>query len=141
MSDSGRKLMQQNILETLSIFYDGNCPLCLAEIHVLKNNNQQQLLQFINIHDENLVDSPINCASALEIIHAQFENGQVIKGPTVFAEAYKRSDLTVMKWLFSFKLFQRVYAIFYVCFAKYRHQISKLIGPILVKLAKWKYPN
>jgi predicted DCC family thiol-disulfide oxidoreductase YuxK len=133
--------MQLNTLETLSIFYDGNCPLCLAEIHVLKNNNQQQLLRFINIHDGTLVDSAINCAAALQIIHAQFENGKVIRGPIVFAEAYKRSDLTVMKWLFSFKLFQRIYALFYVYFAQYRHQISKLIGPFLVKLAKWKYPN
>ncbi len=133
--------MKQNTIEKLTIFYDGNCPLCLAEIHVLKNNNQQQLLRFINLHDENLVDSSINCATALQVIHAQFENGKVIKGPIVFAEAYKRSDLTVMKWFFSFKLFQQIYAMLYVYFAQYRLQISKRIGPFMLKLARRKYPD
>ena len=133
--------MEQTQLETLSIFYDGNCPLCLAEIHILKNNNQQQLLKFINLHDEHAVDQTINCELALQIIHAQLASGKVIKGPKVFEEAYKRSNLTVMKWLFSFKLFQQFYAMFYLFFAKFRHQISKVIGPIMLKLAKYKYPD
>ncbi len=134
-------IMEQTQLESLSIFYDGNCPLCLAEIHVLKNNNHQQLLTFVNVHDENAVDQTINCDLALEVIHAQLAGGKVIKGPKVFEEAYKRSDLTLMKWLFSFKLFQKFYAVFYPFFAKFRHQISKLIGPIMLKLAKHKYPE
>lgn len=133
--------MEQKQLEALSIFYDGNCPLCLAEIHVLKNNNQQQLLKFIDVHDKNALGQTISCDLALKVIHAQLASGKVIKGPKVFEEAYKRSDLTVMKWLFSYKLFQGLYAIFYPIFAKFRHQISKLIGPIMLKLAKYKYPE
>ncbi len=133
--------MQTNKLETLSIFYDGNCPLCLAEVHVLKNNNQQQLLTFINLHDENTMDPSINCERAMQVIHARLSSGEIIKGPKVFEEAYKRSDLVVMKYLFSFNLFQQCYGLFYMTFARFRHQISKLIGPTLLKLAKYKYPT
>lgn len=133
--------MQNTPLEKLSIFYDGSCPLCLAEIHVLQNNNRRQLLKFIDVHDKDAAGSVIDCDIALKVIHAQLESGQVIKGPTVFAEAYKRSDVRVMKWLFSCSLFQQFYAVFYRFFAKFRHQISKLIGPIMLKLAQYKYPN
>ncbi len=133
--------MEKRQLETLSIFYDGKCPLCLAEIHVLKNNNQQQLLTFIDVHDNIALGETVSCDLALKVIHAQLASGKVIKGPKVFEEAYKRSDLKIMKWLFSFKLFQGLYAVFYPLFAKFRHQISKLIGPIMLKLAKYKYPE
>ncbi len=133
--------MTRKALQQLSIFYDGNCPLCLAEIHVLQNNNHRQLLRFINVQEDVSVNEGINCDLALKVIHAKFASGEIIKGPLVFAEAYKRSDLTVMKWLFSFTLFQQFYALFYRFFAKYRHQISKIIGPIMLKLAKYKYPN
>ena len=133
-------MMKKTPLESLSIFYDGNCPLCLAEIHVLKNNNQKQLLQFIDIHDADVTEA-IDCDLALKVIHAQFASGKVIKGPSVFKEAYKRSDLTVMKWLFTFRLFQPFYVIFYPIFAKFRHQISKLIGPTMLKIAKRKFPE
>ncbi len=133
--------MRRHKLESLSIYYDGNCPLCLAEIHVLKNNNQQQLLKFVNVNDENAVDQAINCELALQVIHAQLASGRIIKGPKVFEEAYKRSDLRLMKWLFSFRLFQQFYAVFYTLFAKFRHQISKCIGPTMLKLAKRLYPE
>jgi len=134
-------MTKQNPPETLSILYDGNCPLCLAEIHILKNNNRRQLLKFINLHDENIMDKAINCQLALEVIHAKLSNGQVITGSRVFEEAYQRADLIIMRRLFSFKSFQLFYGIFYITFARFRHQISKLIGPTMLKLVKRKYPN
>jgi predicted DCC family thiol-disulfide oxidoreductase YuxK len=132
--------MQHNQLSTLTIYFDGKCPLCLAEIHVLKHNNAQQLLKFVDLHDGVNVGDVINCTRALEVIHAQMENGEIITGANVFKEAYQRSDLIVMQRLFAFKPFQIIYGLFYITFAKFRHQISKLFGPILLKLAKIKYP-
>lgn len=134
-------MTQQKTPDILSIFYDGNCPLCLAEIHVLKNNNHQQLLKFVNLHDEETMDKTINCELALQVIHAKLSNGQVVIGSKVFEAAYQRSDLAVMKALFSFKPFQSLYSIFYITFARFRHQVSKLIGPTLLTLAKKKYPD
>jgi hypothetical protein len=59
----------------------------------------------------------------------------------VFEEAYKRSDVKVMKFLFSLKPFKVLYGIFYIRFASYRHQISRVIGPTMLRLAKNKYPE
>jgi predicted DCC family thiol-disulfide oxidoreductase YuxK len=131
---------QKNAPDILTIYFDGSCPLCLAEIHVLKSNNQQQLLNFVNLNDQNLIDAEINCQLAFEIIHAKLGSGELLKGSRVFEEAYKRSDLKLMKYLFSLKPFKILYGFFYIAFAKYRRQISRFIGPVLLKLAKYIYP-
>jgi len=131
---------QKNAPDILTIYFDGSCPLCLAEIHVLKSNNQQQLLKFVNLNDPNLINTEFNCQLAFEIIHARLGSGELLKGSRVFEEAYKRSDLKFMKYLFSLKPFKLLYGFIYIAFAKYRHQISRFIGPVLLKLAKNLYP-
>jgi predicted DCC family thiol-disulfide oxidoreductase YuxK len=128
-------------LEPLTIYFDGNCPLCMAEIHVLKNNNSQKRLNFIDIHDESMVDDAINCEMALKVIHAKLGDGTIIRGSKVFEAAYQRADLKVMKYLFSLTLFQKGYGKFYIMFARFRHQISSLIGPTLLSVAKRLYPD
>jgi predicted DCC family thiol-disulfide oxidoreductase YuxK len=128
-------------LDLLTIYFDGHCPLCMAEIHVLKNNNSQQRLHFIDIHDESMVDDAVNCEMALKVIHAKLSDGTIIRGPKVFEAAYQRADLKVMKYLFSLTLFQKGYGKFYAVFARFRHQISSLIGPTLLSIAKTLYPD
>jgi hypothetical protein len=76
----------------------------------------------------------------MQTIHARLGN-TIITGPQVFFEAYKRTNLTILPFLFSFRLICDCYAKFYVVFAKYRHAISKYIGPALLRIVYWKYPG
>ena len=131
----------QSITTKLTIFYDGNCPLCLAEIHFLKQHNQRDLLIFKSLQQLDFADSDIQCELALKSIHAKLGDHELIIGPEVFYEAYKRTDLRFVNWLFSLKFFRFIYARLYLIFAKYRHQISKLIGPCMLYLVHKKYPT
>lgn len=131
----------KNITVKLTIYYDASCPLCLAEIHLLKNHNTRGLLDFVSLQDLRPTDCDINCDLAMQTIHARLGESQIITGPEVFFEAYKRTDLRFFNTIFSFSFFRYVYAKFYLNFAKYRHQISKVIGPTLLNLAKKKYPD
>lgn len=131
----------KNITVKLTIYYDASCPLCLAEIHLLKNHNKRGLLDFVSLQDLRPMDCDINCDLAMQTIHARLGENTIIKGPEVFFEAYKRTDLRFINTIFSFALFRFIYAKFYLNFAKYRHQISKVIGPSLLALAKNKYPD
>ena len=131
----------KNITVKLTIYYDASCPLCLAEIHLLKNHNKRGLLDFVSLQDLRPKDCDINCDLAMQTIHARLGESQIITGPEVFFEAYKRTDLRFVNYIFSFSFFRYVYAKFYLNFAKYRHQISKVIGPTLLSLAKKKYPD
>ncbi|MBC7787969.1 MAG: DUF393 domain-containing protein [Methylophilaceae bacterium] len=131
----------KNITVKLTIYYDASCPLCLAEIHLLKNHNKRGLLDFVSLQDLRPADCDINCDLAMQTIHARLGENQIIKGPEVFFEAYKRTDLRFVNTIFSFSFFRYVYAKFYLRFAKYRHQISKVIGPTLLALVKKKYAD
>ena len=129
----------KTITEKLTIYYDGHCPLCLAEINFLEHHNHRGLLCFVDLHT---LDSSgdVNCELAMKTIHGRIGHA-LINGPSVFQEAYQRTDLKFVNYLFSFAWFRFVYAKFYVVFAKYRHQISSAIGPCLLRLSKKRYPR
>jgi predicted DCC family thiol-disulfide oxidoreductase YuxK len=131
----------KNISSKLTIYYDGQCPLCLAEIHFLKHHNQKKLLDFVSLQALGSSDHEINCELAFKTIHARLGEKKIITGPEVFFEAYKRTDLKVINFLFSFRLFRFFYAKFYAVFAKNRHKISKILGPTLLNIVQRKYPE
>jgi len=127
----------KTITDKLTIYYDGHCPLCLAEIHFLAHHNHRDLLCFVNLHTMDGT-SEVNCALAMRNIHGRIGD-ELIVGPRVFDEAYKRTDLKLVNYLFSLAWFRFAYAKFYVLFARYRHPISSVIGPCLLRWAKSKY--
>ena len=131
----------KNITVKLTIYYDASCPLCLAEMHLLKNHNKRGLLEFVSLQDLRPSDCDIHCDLAMQTIHARLGESLIIKGPEVFFEAYKRTDLRCINYIFSFAIVRYVYAKFYVHFAQYRHKISKVIGPTLLRWAQKKYPD
>jgi predicted DCC family thiol-disulfide oxidoreductase YuxK len=131
----------KTITSKLTIYYDGQCPLCLAEIHFLKHHNHKKLLDFVSLQELTTSTSEINCELALKSIHARLGDKQIIVGADVFFEAYKRTDLRMMSYLFSFTVFRFLYAKFYTFFAKHRQQISKAVGPLMLSLVQRKYPH
>ena len=94
-----------------------------------------------SLQQVNAANADINCDLAFRTIHAKLGANEIIIGPEVFYEAYKRTDLRLVNYLFSIKLIRFIYAKFYGFFAKYRQQISKLIGLYLLRLVQKKYPS
>ena len=129
----------KTITEKLTIYYDGACPLCLAEIHFLKHHNHKNLLNFINLHDLDSSSAELNCELAMKTIHGRLGDSKIITGPRVFQEAYKRTNLKLINYLFSLAWFRFIYSKFYILFAQYRHQISRVIGPCLLRWSKSRY--
>lgn len=127
--------MSQN-LSRLTLFYDGLCPLCEAEIVFLSRRNQRQLLTFVDINSVQFEPERVGvtCQQALLSMYGQYDDGGLIQGVTVFAEAYRRANLQTLAWIFSRPLLQPIFNVGYRFFAKHRHQISKLIGPTIRRL-------
>jgi len=138
---TGRQPMSRG-QESLTIYYDGSCPLCLAEIHVLTARNRRGLMNFIDIGDKAFADTghPVSCAEAMAKMHGRLGDGQLLVGVPVFAEAYRRADLEFLAWLFSRAWTRPILDIGYGWFARYRHSISRVIGPPLLHLARWWNP-
>ena len=132
--------MKTTDLPRLTLFFDGKCPLCQAEIVFLSRRNQAGLLAFVDInsdlYDERVVG--VSCSQALAEMYGQFANGALIKGPAVFSEAYRRAGLPALAWVLSRKTLAPLLALGYRFFAKHRHRISKLIGPMALWLVGGK---
>jgi predicted DCC family thiol-disulfide oxidoreductase YuxK len=125
-------------LEKLTLFYDGSCPLCQAEILFLSGRNQQGLLDFVDINSELFEPEKVgvSCEAALAAMYGQYANGSLIEGVAVFPEAYRRADLPALTWIFSRKTLQPFWRVGYRFFAKNRHAISALLGPAVLRLVK-----
>ena len=127
-----------NPLEKLTLFYDGACPLCQAEILFLSKRNQAGLLAFVDINSENYDVNTVgvSCNEALASMYAQYESGVLINGVEVFLQAYKRANLPVLVWLFSRPYLRPVLNLSYRLFARFRHPISRLLGPSALYLVQ-----
>jgi predicted DCC family thiol-disulfide oxidoreductase YuxK len=131
--------MDQN-LQKLTLFYDGACPLCQAEILFLSGRNQANLLGFVDINSKayDPLKVGVSCEEALAAMYGQYADGTLINGVTVFPEAYRRADLPTLAWIFSRKSMQPILKIGYRFFAKNRHAISRVFGPGALWLVKTK---
>ena len=125
-------------LEKLTLFYDGACPLCQAEILFLSRRNQANLLDFVDIISAQFEPQKIgiSCEAALAAMYGQFADGKLIQGVAVFPEAYRRANLPCLAWFFSRESLQPILKLGYLFFAKNRHVISSLFGPVFLRLVK-----
>jgi predicted DCC family thiol-disulfide oxidoreductase YuxK len=125
-------------LQKLTLYYDGACPLCQAEILFLSGRNQAGLLDFIDINSDRYdpVKVGVSCEQALAAMYGQYTDGSLIQGAAVFPEAYRRANLPFLSWLFSRKLAQPPLRLGYQIFAKNRHAISRVLGPGALRLVK-----
>ena len=128
-------------MQTMTLYYDGRCPLCMAEIHVLQARNQQGLLHFVDVteHSFDEVGHAISCSAALAQMHGRLQDGRLLTGAAVFAEAYRRANLPLLAWVLSRPLLKPLFNVLYRLFARYRHGISRCLGPLLLRLAKSVY--
>lgn len=127
-------------MQKLTMFYDGLCPLCQAEIQFLSGRNQAGLLSFVDIHSDQYSPESvgISCKQALASMCAQYEDGELLEGVEVFSEAYRRADLPKLAWLFSRSSLKPFWNVAYRFFAKHRHAISALLGPLALRLVNKK---
>jgi len=130
-------------MKSFTLFYDGACPLCQAEILFLQNRNQAGLLYFIDINSVQYDPQKVgvSCEEALASMYGQIEGEQPINGVAVFGEAYRRANLPLMAWIFTRSWMMPILGPSYRFFAKHRHDISGFFGPPLLKLVNTLYPH
>ena len=112
--------------ETLTVFYDGRCPLCSAEMNQLSQYDKEGKLRLIDINAENFATQypHIDKVQADRILHGQYANGDMVFGLDVTQQAWalvgknrwlKLLRLPVIRWFAD---------LGYLVFARYRSQIS-----------------
>ena len=122
----------------LTLFYDGQCPLCVAEIEFLQSRSTKDQLAFVDVTQTGFeaAGHQISCEAAMAQIHGRTADGQVLVGVPVFAAAYRLAKLPFLAWLLSRRWLMPLLQPAYVLFAKHRQAISKRIGPSVLKFSK-----
>jgi predicted DCC family thiol-disulfide oxidoreductase YuxK len=119
------------MMKKLTMYYDGLCPLCQAEILFLSRRNTAGLLSFVDVNSTQYSADVVgvSCQQALDSMYAQYEDGELINGVDVFSAAYQRANLPTLAWLFSRPSLRPMLNWGYRFFAKNRHRISSIFGP------------
>ena len=127
------------ITTKLTIFFDGECPLCKREVDFLQSKNQRKYLKFVDI---NCSDSclehnyGISYRQAMERIHALKSDGSLIKDVEVFQEAY---SLVGLGWIYAptkWPIIDKLIEFIYRLWAKNRLKLT--FRPSLEKLCSEK---
>jgi predicted DCC family thiol-disulfide oxidoreductase YuxK len=103
---------------SLTLLYDGACPLCLREVTFLKRRDLQGRLAFVDI-DRHAYDPAqwggISYRDAMARIHAIRADGEILKDVAVFREAYRCVGLgwiyAPTEWPLIGRLIDRIYAL------------------------------
>jgi predicted DCC family thiol-disulfide oxidoreductase YuxK len=114
--------------EKLTIFYDGNCPLCGLEMQKLKAHDSHNLITLENLHQENFeeVFPAISFDKAMNILHGQFQ-GKILLGLNVSHRAWTLVGKGALVAPLQFPVIKQLSHGVYLLLAKYRHPISSFI--------------
>jgi predicted DCC family thiol-disulfide oxidoreductase YuxK len=113
----------------LTIFYDGYCPLCLAEMKQLQRLDVKQNLALVDIQDPNFASlyPELDWTSLNARIHAYLHDGLLISGLDVTYLAWK---LVGKGWLYAplrWPIIRFFADMAYNAFARNRYRISYLL--------------
>lgn len=110
---------------TLTIFYDGNCPLCSLEMQKLKGYDNDNKIALVNLHQENFhSDYPeIDFNKAMKILHGQYK-GKILLGLDVTHRAWTLVGRGLLVAPLQFPIIKQLAHTGYLFLAKYRRPIS-----------------
>ena len=114
---------------SLTLFFDGSCPVCVREMNQLKNwdtNNELRLIDATN-HQAMEAFPHIDPDRSMRILHAETFNGDLLLGLDANIAAWKtigrKPWLSILRWPLIRPIADRAYLFF----ARHRYRISKIL--------------
>ena len=115
-------------MNKITIFYDGACPLCVAEMTKLKESDSRGFIDLIdiNLSDFNDRHPEINREKALKILHGKLSDGSILLGLDVTHYAWK--SVGKHRWiaLIRMPVLKQISDLIYLAFAHNRYWLSFL---------------
>ncbi len=114
--------------QILTIFYDGQCPLCSLEMSKLIKNDKNNVIRLVDLHSPSFPKHypNINFDKAMKILHGEF-NGKILLGLDVTHRAW---TLVGKGWWVAplqFPLLKQFSHMCYRIVAKYRQPLSHFL--------------
>jgi len=78
-------------LSKSTVYFDGSCPLCRAEIGYYRRKDQDRALCFVDISENGAVPpNGITQERAMKRFHVRASDGRVLSGAAAFVEVWTR---------------------------------------------------
>ena len=75
-------------MSSLTVWYDGACPLCIREIALMRRLDKRRAIHFVDVAPEDAT-CPIDRRLLLDRFHAQQANGPILDGAAAFAAMWR----------------------------------------------------
>ncbi len=122
--------MQPDNTAQTQVFYDGACPVCNAEMKILRHWDRKDYLDLIDIAAPGFDAQawPVSIADMNALLHVRLPDGAWLTGMVATRHLYRTVGrgwmLTFTGWPLLSRLFDRAYA----WFARHRMPISMWLG-------------
>jgi predicted DCC family thiol-disulfide oxidoreductase YuxK len=111
----------------VTVWYDGDCPLCLREIGLMRRLDTHGAIAFIDVHEGK--GCPLEPEVLLERFHAQERGKTLVSGAEAFAAMWRAIPLLrPLGLLARNRLVLAALERAYRCFLRYRPRLQRLAG-------------
>ena len=98
MTQASEPVYRTDDADRVTIYFDGSCPFCTAEIDHYKRADRNEKLELIDVSSDAFAgDDQITCAQALARFHVRLADGQQLSGARGFVEVWRA--LPSWRWL------------------------------------------
>lgn len=106
----------------IEVFYDGECPLCMREINMLKRKDKDNKILFTDIASNEFKASDLGLSqkNLMDKIHGRMPDGDIIKGVEVFRQLYHAVGYKKIVKLTKLPIISHLLDLAYIVFAKNR---------------------
>lgn len=89
-------MLTEKKADTLTVYYDGSCPLCTAEIGIYRRSSGAENMAFVDVaaQGDGPIATDLDKAAALKRFHVRGADGKLASG----AEGFGRLWLTLPRW-------------------------------------------
>ncbi|MBA1230672.1 DUF393 domain-containing protein [Pseudomonas viridiflava] len=123
--------MYENMNWPLTLYFDGECPLCAREVNVLRARAAPHRLHFVDISDEAF--DPVAVGYTLEqmesALHARFDDGTWVTGLDATLWSWRAAGLGVWAAPLSWPAFRPLLNVAYRLFCRWRPHLAWLPHP------------
>ena len=110
----------------LTVYFDGECPICRREIDLMKVFNRRERLQFIDFSNSSYqpTDQNLSQCDLGRVIHARWSDGTVVTGVEVFREMWEAIGLGFLARISRLSGINTLLVKAYAWFAKNRLRLT-----------------
>ncbi|CAA7021810.1 unnamed protein product [Microthlaspi erraticum] len=112
----------------IKMLYDGDCPLCMREVNMLRERNEKHgSIKFVDISSQDYSpeeNQGLDYKTVMGQIHAIQSDGNVVKGVEAFRRLYEEVGLGWVYTITKFEPIGKVADAVYDFWAKYRLQVT-----------------